>query len=113
MGHFAKNCGSNSKGKQKEKRRKAQKKVQANCEDPREDIQESRKVGDTKDSSGSAEGSDISHHNVDGESLTLRRKSRKSEGQPESTIACLSCVIVFLCVRVFCCVSPTVDITRA
>ena len=49
-------------------------------ENPREDIQENTKVGDTKDIAGRAARSDTSHQNVDEEDAD----SRKSGGQPES-----------------------------
>ena len=71
------------------KRRKSRERtVEAHLEGSREDIQENRKVGDSRDSAGRAARSDTSRENVDGESPTSSRKmqtaEKKSGAQPES-----------------------------
>ena len=78
MGHFARfyRMKAWARGKAETEARDMPK---ANLEDPREDIQENRKVGDTKDSAGRA--SDTSHQNVDGESPTSMRKMQTAENQ--------------------------------
>ena len=47
--------------------------------DPREDIQENRKVRDTMDSAGRAAGSHTSHPNLDGESPKSMKKMQTAE----------------------------------
>ena len=66
--------------KEQGKRRKArERKVQANLEDPRENIHENRKVGDTNDSAGRPSRWDTSHQTVDGESPTSMRHMQTAE----------------------------------
>ena len=81
--------GARDTPKKKARQRKAQgRKVQANLEDPREDLRENRKVGDTKESAGHVVELDKSRQTVDGELLASRRKmlnADTAEGrQPES-----------------------------
>ena len=74
--------------KEEGKRRKSRERtVEAHLEGSREDIQENRKVGDSRDSAGRAARSDTSRENVDEESPTSSRKmqtAEKSGAQPES-----------------------------
>ena len=68
------------------RRKTWERKAQSNLEDPREDVQENRKVEDTKDRAGRAARSDTSHQNVDGESLTSMRKMQTTENAEDNLI---------------------------
>ena len=108
MGHVARDCGRNGMGKGERRRRRqgicprkrehderhGERKAQSNLEDPREDVQENRKVEDTKDRAGRAARSDTSYQTVDGESLTSMRKMQTAENAEDNLIFVLCLFVV-------------------
>ena len=66
---------SRAKGRRSKARERM---IQASLEDPREDVRESRKAGDTKDGAGHAAKSDRGRQNVDGESLVSMKRIRRA-----------------------------------
>ena len=107
MGHVARDCGRKGYGQGERRRRRqgicqrkkendeghGERKGQSNLEDPREDVQKNRKVGDTKDRARRAARSDTCHQNVDGESLSSMRKMQTAENAEDNLILCCASLL--------------------